>query len=78
MEHKRALDLNGVGLRQRRKLLGLERADFAARIGVSPAYVSHLENGIRKPSPTVFKAICDALGVPEEERPSLLTSEEAA
>lgn len=80
MESKRdrGLDLNGSALRQRRKLQGRERADFADLIGVSAGYVSHLENGIRKPSPTVFKRICEVLGVPEGEWKSLLVQDPAA
>jgi transcriptional regulator with XRE-family HTH domain len=30
--------------------LGLTQAEFAQRIGVSHAYVGHLEQGVRKPS----------------------------
>lgn len=78
IKHDRGVDLDGSELRRRRKLRGEERAAFAARIDVSPSYISHLENGIRKPSPTVFKRICQALGVPEDEWQSLVAQESAA
>lgn len=66
----RGVNLNGRRVRLLRKVRGEEREDFAARIGVSPGYVSHLENGIRKPSPTIFARICDALEV--QDRTDLL------
>lgn len=79
MERKRdCIDLDGREVRRRRRLAGVELAAFAARVGVSAGYVSHLENGIRKPSPTVFVNICDALGVPENQRELLLMTESAA
>lgn len=56
--------VNGTAVRQMRKLAGLNVDDFAAKCGISPAYVSHIELGRRTNiSPPVFARICDALGV---------------
>jgi transcriptional regulator with XRE-family HTH domain len=78
IKRDRGLDLDGEVVRRLRKLSGEERTSFAARVGVSVAYISHLENGIRKPSPTVFDKICAALGIADDERESLLKQEPAA
>lgn len=78
IKHDRGVDLIGSALRRLRKLQGKERATLAALVHVSVGYISHLENGVRKPSPTVFAKLCDALGVPEDERDSLVQQEPAA
>jgi transcriptional regulator with XRE-family HTH domain len=75
---RRGVDMDGPEVRRRRKLRGEERRDFADRIEVTPGYLSLLERGARKPSPTVFARICDALDVAEENRHQLVrTSAEA-
>jgi transcriptional regulator with XRE-family HTH domain len=73
----RSLNLDGQKVRRLRKIQGVEMGDFAEIIGVTPAYVSHLETNRRKPSPTVFKAICDALRIAERDRGQLLLADEA-
>lgn len=78
IKRDRGLDIDGAELRRRRKLQGQERADLATRVGVTPGYISHLENGHRKPSPTVFRHLCEALGMPEREWSALLLEEKAA
>lgn len=71
------LVMNGVEVRRRRELKGLERIEFAAQCGITPGYLSHLETGRRQPSPAVFGRICVALGIPEDQRGQLLVSEKA-
>jgi transcriptional regulator with XRE-family HTH domain len=69
----RGVNLDGQKVRRLRKVQGEELIAFAERIGVTPGYVSHLENNRRKPSPSVFGRICNALGV--EDGAELLADE---
>lgn len=64
--------IDGPALRQRRKLKGLSRSQFAELCAITPGYVSLIELNRRRPSPPVFARICDALGVPEGDRRQLL------
>lgn len=68
------VEINGAKVRILRKLSGQSMADLAQRCEVTPGYVSHIETGRRKRvSPTKFVLICDALGIPADERASMQT-----
>lgn len=42
--------MRGMDIYTLRKGLDLSQAEFAAALGISHKYVSHLETGVRKPS----------------------------
>jgi transcriptional regulator with XRE-family HTH domain len=42
--------MRGMDIASIRTGLGLTQAEFAQRLGISHAYVGHLEQGVRKPS----------------------------
>jgi transcriptional regulator with XRE-family HTH domain len=42
--------MRGMDVRAVRKSLNLTQAEFAERLGLSPAYIGHMENGRRHPS----------------------------
>ena len=68
----------GGELRRLRKLSGDNLEAFATKVGISLQYLSQLELGARRScTPSVFAAICDALGINPGER-SRLVHEEAA
>lgn len=46
-----------------RKLKGLKQEDLAARIGISTAALSNIENGISKPDIERLEDVADALGI---------------
>jgi transcriptional regulator with XRE-family HTH domain len=70
--------LAGGELRKLRKLSGDNLEAFAKKVGVSLQYVSQLELGARTScTPSVFAAICDALGIDKDQR-HLLIRDEAA
>lgn len=54
----------GARLRQLRRGHGFGLGDLAARLGYSKPYLSAVENGTAKPSPTVVAAYANAFGVP--------------
>jgi len=58
----------GAVLRQARKVRGLLAVDAARAAGISPAYLSKLENdAVKKPSPPVLLQLSEALAVPYAE-----------
>jgi len=55
----------GLTLRQAREVRALSAVDTAKAAGISPAYLSKLENDtVRKPSPQVLHSLSEALAVP--------------
>jgi transcriptional regulator with XRE-family HTH domain len=55
----------GNALRQAREVRELSAVDAARASGISPAYLSRLENdAVKKPSPNVLHRLSEALGVP--------------
>jgi transcriptional regulator with XRE-family HTH domain len=55
----------GNALRQAREVRELSVVDAARASGISPAYMSRLENDtVHKPSPNVLHRLSEALGVP--------------
>lgn len=57
----------GAEVRRRRKALGLTLDDLAERSGLSPHYLSTLENGHRDPHLSTIMAVAKALRVPPAE-----------
>lgn len=58
--------INGVAIRVIREALGLRNGDLARRANISPAFLSRIEQGARKPSAKVAVALAEGLGVPLE------------
>jgi len=55
----------GNALRQAREVRELSAVDAARASGISPAYLSRLENdAVHKPSPHVLHRLSEALGLP--------------
>ena len=54
-------EVYGLLLRRRRQAAGRTLADVAASAGVSMAYLSEVERGLKEPSSEVLAAICLAL-----------------
>ncbi len=48
--------------RAARRLAGMSQADVAARTGLQPSAISHLESGKRMPSLETLRAVADAVG----------------
>jgi HTH-type transcriptional regulator, competence development regulator len=58
----------GALLRQAREVRGHSSVETARTAGISPAYLSKLENdAVRRPSPEVLNRLSEALGVPYAE-----------
>jgi transcriptional regulator with XRE-family HTH domain len=61
-------DSIGAVLRQAREIRELSAVDAARAAGISPAYLSKLENdAVKKPSPQVLHRLSEALTVPYAE-----------
>ena len=58
-------DLVARWLRSRRQELGLSTSELARRIGVTPAFVSMVESGRKRPGPDTARKLARALFVPE-------------
>lgn len=54
---------NGATIKVIRKALGMRQDALAARTGITAAYLSMIENGIRQPDLTVVSKLADELGV---------------
>lgn len=54
----------GANIRAERKRRGLTQPDLAARVRISPAYLSDIERDHRSPRVQLLSAIADALDVP--------------
>jgi transcriptional regulator with XRE-family HTH domain len=58
----------GNVLRKARDVRGLSSTETARRAGISPAYLSRLENDtVKRPSPEVLHHLSEAVGVPYAE-----------
>lgn len=51
-----------VWLRASRKALGLTQQDVATAVNVRQSFYSHIEHGVRRPSPETAKKIASVLG----------------
>lgn len=52
-------------IKEIRKALGLNQAEFAEKIGMVPSAISNYEAGTRVPSDAIIKSICREYGVNE-------------
>lgn len=67
------VEIEGRRLREVRKQRGETLHAFADRCGISFGYLGQVERGTRPTvSPPMFVRICDALGISEVDRPTLL------
>ncbi|HLL68849.1 MAG TPA: helix-turn-helix transcriptional regulator [Micromonosporaceae bacterium] len=67
------VEIDGAKVRQLRKLAGATITTFAQQAALSTQYVSQLERGVRQNvSPPAFARICNALGVPPEQRAAMV------
>lgn len=57
----------GAQLRDRRKQAGLSLRQFARELGVSPSFLSQIENGKSQPSVATLYTICSALSLSIDE-----------
>jgi transcriptional regulator with XRE-family HTH domain len=48
MHQPTTFEVDGDAIREERTRAGLSRAELAERVGVTPRYVAHLENGTRR------------------------------
>ena len=65
----------GARLGRLREAVELTQEELAERAGLSRKAISLLERGERKcPYPHTLRALADALGLPEDERASLLAA----
>ncbi len=64
--------IDGAKLRIRRQLSGQTLAGFAQLCDATESYISHIERGVRRPSPPMYVRICNALDIPEGKRHTLL------
>ena len=65
----------GTRLRRLREGTGLTQEELASRAGLSARAISSLERGERRrPYPHTVRSLADALGLPEDERASLLAA----
>lgn len=70
------VEINGVKLRELRKLRGETLEEFAQRCAISFGYLSQIERGHRpRVSPHTFAAICDVLNLDHADRVSMVTPE---
>jgi transcriptional regulator with XRE-family HTH domain len=66
----------GKVLKRARLSLGMSQQDLAGKLGVRASHIGYLEQGRRRPSLSLLKAIADVLGV-DKERFFLLSHPEA-
>lgn len=72
------VQIAGDQVRRLRKLLGQNLTTFAPRAEITFQYLSQIETGVRTHvSPEVFARICDALGIPKQERSALIAKDAA-
>lgn len=57
------LRTNGSAVRSLRKALGVRQDALAARAGISGAYLSQIEHGVRQPPVETIRRLADELGV---------------
>lgn len=67
------VEIDGPRLREMRKQRGETLQAFADRCGISFGYLGQVERSTRPHiSPPMFVRICDALGIAEADRPTML------
>ena len=58
--------VNGTTVRVVREALGIRHGDLAKRVGISPSFLTRIEQGARQPSPAITTGLANGLGVPLE------------
>lgn len=58
------MDINPAALTAIRELSGLSQAELARRANISQGYISEIEKGAKRPSPSMVLRIAETLGVP--------------
>ena len=76
------VDEFGVRLTQVRETLGLNKKEFAKKVGSSQAHISQVERGITKPSRLFITAVCNTFFVNQDfllaaKKPMFVQSDEA-
>ena len=61
------IQVDGTKIRDGRINQGLSLTELARRVGVSKSFISTIERGHRRPSPSVAAGIADVLGVSIQE-----------
>ena len=56
----------GIPIKKYRKQKGIKQSELANTIGVTPTYISALENNRKEPSISLITKICEALDIPKE------------
>ncbi len=54
---------NGASIGTIRKAIGIPQVALAGRLGISKAYMSQIEYGVRQPATDLLSRIADELGV---------------
>jgi transcriptional regulator with XRE-family HTH domain len=66
-------EIDGARLRHLRITAGMTVTALAEKIGISPDYLSKIERQVRSTvAPATFVKICNAMGVEETDRATLL------
>ncbi|MFE0800137.1 helix-turn-helix domain-containing protein [Streptomyces sp. NPDC058812] len=66
MHQPPTFEVNGDAIREERMQAGLTQTELARQAGISPRYVSHLENGTRRHmGPKAYRRLRDALQAPD-------------
>ncbi|MFI9154558.1 helix-turn-helix domain-containing protein [Streptomyces sp. NPDC053367] len=67
MHQPTTFEVDGDAIRKERMQAGLTQTELARQAGISPRYVSHLENGTRRHmGPKPYKRLRDALKATDE------------
>jgi transcriptional regulator with XRE-family HTH domain len=67
MHQPKTFEVDGDAIREERMQAGLTQTELARRVGISPRYVSHLENGTRRHmTPEPYIALRTALHATDE------------
>lgn len=69
--------VDGMAIRRARICAGFSGADLARHVGVTGPYLSTVENGHKKASPSLLKRIADATGKRVEDFISFETAKAA-
>lgn len=54
----------GEVIKKLRKQTGVKQKDFASECGITPAYLSQIENNLKEPNLSTLRLIADRLNVP--------------
>ena len=66
-EVEKMLDMLGNLIKSIRTKKHMTKTSIAKQIGVDTGYLTHIENGDRKPTVKVLQEICNAIDVPYQK-----------